>query len=86
MSKALATAHCSSFITHSVDSTYHCPACGGMGRCSAANKSEDLPVGNFSHNAFGRKAFVLIVFATPKVAHAFSTILVPGSQSKKKQI
>jgi hypothetical protein len=31
----------------------------------------------------GRKAFVLIVFATPEVACSFSTILVPGSQRKR---
>jgi hypothetical protein len=56
-----------------------------MGRCSAANKSEDLPDGKFSHNAFGRKAFVLIVFATPNVVGSFSTILVPQSQHVKEE-
>lgn len=74
MSNASATTHYSLFITHPADSTNHCSACGGMGRCSAANKSEDLPVGNFSNNAFGRKAFVLIVFVTHEVTYAFSTI------------
>ena len=33
----------------------------------------------------GRKAIVLIVFATPEVACSFSTILVPGSQSKRSK-
>lgn len=74
MSNASATTHYSLFITHPAGFYKPLSASGWMGRCSAENKSEDLPVGNFSNNAFGKKAFVLIVFVTHEVTYAFSTI------------